>query len=108
MQNQFKPGDLALIVGSGVPGNIGKVVRLVSYVAPHGDWFVCDGLPYRPREHPTWIVETPHGSSSLLTVSRVDGSNHTISTGPCREAWLMPLKGTETLQLEKQKEVENG
>lgn len=108
MQNQFNPGDLALIIGSGLPGNIGKVVRLVSYMAPHGDWFVCGGLPYRPREHSTWIVESPDGRSTLLTISRVDGSIHTISTGPCRQSWLMPLRDDHTPQLEKQKGVEHG
>lgn len=44
MNNQFKPGDLALIVGAHrYPENIGAVVELISYLAAGEQYTTPDG-----------------------------------------------------------------
>lgn len=103
MSHNFKPGALALIINSGAPENIGKTVRLVEFVAPHGDKFVREGVMFGPRSQDTWIVESLDGSKSLFRgyIQR----NIMVSSGPCRQKWLMPLRGDFTPEQQKSREV---
>jgi hypothetical protein len=103
MSHNFKPGDLALIVNSGAPENIGKTVRLVEFVAPHGEGFVHEGVMFNPRPEDTWIVESLDGSKSL--VGGYIQRNIMVSSGPCRQKWLMPLRGDFTPEQQKSREV---
>lgn len=103
MQNQFKPGDLALIVGAyRTSENIGKSCLLIEVLDPEkfSQWLrPYNGLPIRNTEiRPGWIVE----GDDLVSCF---GENGWALVDPKH---LMPLKGTETPQLEKQKEVEHG
>ena len=103
MSHNFKSGDLALIVNSGAPENIGKTVRLVEFVAPHGEGFVHEGVMFSPRPEATWIVESLDGSKSL--VGGYIQRNIMVSSGPCRQKWLMPLRGDFTHEQQKAKEA---
>lgn len=109
MQHQFKAGDLALIINSGAPENIGKTVRLVEFIAPHGEPFTSEGIHFEPREEATWIVESLDGSKVLI--GGYIGSLIKVRSGPCREKWLMPLKGDQSpaqTNTETPKEVVHG
>ncbi|CAI3804306.1 hypothetical protein GLGCALEP_03455 [Pseudomonas sp. MM221] len=104
MSHQFKPGDLALIINSAAPENIGKTVRLVEFIAAHSGPFMREGVRFSPREMATWIVETLDGSKTLIGgyIQR----NIMVSSGPCRQEWLMPLRGDFAPEQQKAKEVE--
>ncbi|MEO8640944.1 hypothetical protein [Pseudomonas sp.] len=102
--SQFKQGDLALIVGSSCTVNIGKTVRLVEFV-PVGGVPIVNGQAYTPRLHPTWVVETPDGASSLIVPRATTGRLQSVSVGACRESWLMPLRGDFTPERQKSREV---
>ncbi|AVD85980.1 hypothetical protein [Pseudomonas sp. SWI44] len=104
MSHNFKPGDLALIVNSAAPENIGKTVRLVEFIAAHGTPFIREGVRFSPREMATWIVETPDGSKTL--VGGYIQRTIMVSSGPCRQKWLMPLGGDFEPQQQKAKEAE--
>lgn len=104
MNHKFKSGDLALIINSGAPENIGKTVRLVEFVAAHGEGFVHEGVMFGPRPEATWIVESLNGSKSL--VGGYIQRNIMVSSGPCRQKWLMPLRGDFTPEQQKAKESE--
>lgn len=104
MSHQFKPGDLALIINSAAPQNIGKTVRLVEFIAAHGEPFIHEGVRFSPRKEPTWIVETLDGSKTLCGgyIQRTI----MVSSGPCRQQWLMPLRGGFAPEQQKAKEAE--
>lgn len=102
--SQFKPGDLALIINSACAENIGKTVRLVHFV-PVGGMPNVEGKVYTPREHPTWIVESIDGTTSLVSPKFTTGELVHISAGPCREVWLMPLRGDFQPEQQKSREV---
>ncbi len=90
--SQFKSGDLAMIVNSSCCENIGKTVRLVDFV-PVGSVPQVNGEAYSPRLHPTWVVESPDGSASLIVPRTATGKLESVCAGACRESWLMPLRG---------------
>lgn len=110
MQNQFKPGDLVVIVGSSTKGspNIGRCAEIAfmvkadeEFTRPNGEkaiarlpegvrcaWLVvADGLHVHRKNIGQWVMT---GYSLQL------------------DQQIIPLKSTETPQLEKQKEVEHG
>lgn len=92
MNYYFRPGDLALIVGSSSSENVGKTVRLSEFI-PVGGVPVVSGEFYTPRMHPSWIVETPDGAPSLVVPREVTGALERVCVGVCRQSWLMPLRG---------------
>jgi hypothetical protein len=104
MQNQFKPGDLALIVGANeLYENIGKQCQLVQCVTK-GEYFTApDGKVYEHDDMDCWVVICP-GILSWFEGGEIIKS----FWGICEPRHLMPIKGTETPQLEKQKEVVHG
>ncbi|OJT50035.1 hypothetical protein [Pseudomonas moraviensis] len=104
MTSNFKPGDLALIINSAAPKNIGKTVRLVEYIAPNCGSFMHEGVCFKPREVPTWIVESLDGSKSLF--GGYIQFEIMVRSGPCRQQWLMPLRGDFTPEQQKAKEAE--
>ncbi|POF89656.1 hypothetical protein [Pseudomonas putida] len=104
MNHQFKPGDLALIINSAAQQNIGKTVRLVEFIAANGDSFMHEGVRFTPRQVATWIVETLDGSKTL--VGGYIQRNIMVSSGPCRQEWLMPLRGDFAPEQQKAKEAE--
>lgn len=105
MSNQFNPGDLVLIINSYVPENIGKTVRLVEFIKPGGAPFIHEGVHFPSRKEATWIVESLDGSKSL--VGGYVRRNVMVSSGPCRQKWLMPLRGDFEFQLKYHKEKEH-
>jgi len=105
MNHNFKPGDLALIVGSVCSENIGKTVRLAEFVPVDGVP-VVSGEFYTPRLHPSWIVEVPDGSPSLIVPRVRTGVLENVCVGVCRESWLMPLRGDFTTEQQKAEEAE--
>ena len=57
MSNQFKEGDLALIVGAfSMTQNIGKVVELVQFVVSGETYVAPDGVTYRHEGLACWVV----------------------------------------------------
>lgn len=57
MNHQFKPGDLAIIVGANsLTQNIGKQCQLREFVT-RGDWYVApNGKVYRHDDVPCWTL----------------------------------------------------
>lgn len=86
MGHEFKPGDLALIVGASVPENIGKVVTLIRRDCNAIVHIVETGHVLRnPMKLPAWVVEGD------LVGERFGPTK----VGAIHEHRLMPLKGDE-------------
>jgi hypothetical protein len=105
MEQTFKSGELALIVGSAVEENIGVTVRLVEFF-PVGAEPVILGRRYTPREHKSWLVESVDGAQSLLVRIEPYGLIDCRRAGVCRQSWLMPLRGDFNPEQQKAKEAE--
>lgn len=91
MNHQFKPGDLAMIVGAlNAPSNIGKCVELIERLRPEAvsQWVnPIDGSHVRNRAgFPFWIV-----IGDDLT-SRFPGPAGVVLV---HERHLMPLRGDD-------------
>lgn len=91
MSNQFKPGDLALIVSAspGLEQNIGLVVEVVEIKSP-----ATDAYPICVRGEGV-VGRRPWG-----------GPTSQVATIWCRPAQLMPLRGDFEPERQKAKEAE--
>lgn len=92
MENNFKPGDLALVIRANHPENIGRVVELVRF----DDSELIDHAPYadtyteNPERLACWLVRGD------LEVDRISGESvGRISTvlAAFAQYCLMPLRG---------------
>ncbi|NEK70305.1 MAG: hypothetical protein G3W70_21300 [Xanthomonas perforans] len=92
MNHNFKPGDLALVVGFvQVPDLVGSAVELVEPTYPGEQFSGPDGVTYRSRDElKGWVV---------LTDLDEDGWAHVA------EAHLMPLRGDFVPERQKSLEV---
>jgi hypothetical protein len=89
MSHQFKPGDMALIVGANLlTQNIGKACELVQLVRMDEIYIAPDGLRYQHDDVPCWVV-LGEGICSW----RADGSIHQGDWGVCLPRHLIPLRG---------------
>lgn len=104
MKHEFKPGDLALIVGANTDTtNIGKVCELVELIQPHGKsiFIMPNGRPARhDQDEPSWLL-----AGATLTQKNPEHSGFAIR----QECYLMPLRGDEdpdaTLATERPSEL---
>ncbi|KAA8702443.1 hypothetical protein [Pseudomonas proteolytica] len=100
MSHNFKPGDLALIVGySRSPENVGKSCELVAFLLP-GDRIDFPVIGFDGVRHtgdkPGWFV----AGDALVSTSGSTGYTMVL------EKNLMPLRGDFTPEQQKAKEVE--
>lgn len=101
--NEFKAGDLALVIRAKNPENVGKVVELLRYDnsqyishAPYGP-----GSSLNINLEPGWLVK----SEGLLIGRAYSPDNKAIETiAAFRQSHLMPLKGDFAPVKEKQEE----
>lgn len=105
MSQNFKPGDLALIVGSrrGASPNIGKSVELIQLVMPGGKFTTPDGFERRSGiDHPAWLV----AGEGVVAITISD--HRLCCGGACliQERYLMPLRGDFSHERQKAKEDE--
>lgn len=103
MSHQFKPGDLALIVGaSRFPENIGAVVELVAYVPASGIY--KSGGELLRAERDAWQVagESVVGACRDLLTGQI---RRTPGHGIVNPAHLMPLHGEPEQPKQKSREV---
>ena len=91
MSHQFKPGDLAIIVGSnrGISPNIGKAVSLTIKLAPEAGFHLPDGRHVKNKGPECWLVEGGELSASLSSGGWVDLGGVAL----VEERHLMPLRG---------------
>jgi hypothetical protein len=103
MSHQFKPGDLALIIGSsrGTSPNIGMAVELVEKVAHQSEICIPDGRKMLNRGPDSWLVSAQGLVAQLLSGDRVDLGGITL----VEERHLVPLRGAFTPQQQKSKAV---
>ncbi|KAA3536640.1 hypothetical protein FOM00_11935 [Pseudomonas sp. ST1] len=102
MSNQFKPGDLALIVGAHMtPDNVGKVCELVEFLAqeqistwrePHHGMVIQNG-----DVHAAWVV-IGAGLASCFGLS---------GWALVDQTHLMPLRDDSVRENQKSKEAES-
>ncbi|BAP80928.1 hypothetical protein MT1_3753 [Pseudomonas sp. MT-1] len=99
--NNFKPGDLALIVNSKITENIGRVVELVRSTdeeiiqAPDGGVFA------NPDRLACWVV-----AGEALKATRVlSGAESFNRFGAAAEKNLMPLRGEFQPERQQSREV---
>lgn len=103
--SHFKPGDIALIVGSPWPDcpNIGKSVELVAFLAP-GEEFICpDGdVGGNGSDEPLWLcfAEGLMGRSVFFE-AWMDRGGMTLAA----DRDLMPLRGDFQPEQQKAREV---
>lgn len=104
MTNNFKPGDLALIVGSskGVSPNIGMAVELVIKLGTNDGFSLPDGRRLINRGPACWVIEAPGLSTALHQGGWVDVGGMALAMEP----HLIPLRGDFTPEQQKAKEAE--
>ncbi len=101
MNHQFKPGDLAVIVGANsLTQNIGKQCELRELVTS-GDFYVApNGEVYRHDDVPCWTLV----GDGLVAV--VEGVVVDLGFGIHEPRHLMPLRGNFAPEQQKAKEAE--
>ncbi|UXH41606.1 hypothetical protein [Pseudomonas promysalinigenes] len=104
MSHQFKPGDLALIIGSskGTSPNIGMLVELIQKVEPDGAVDLPDGRRTFNRGPLCWVVRADGAVAQMSNGDLKDIGGLTL----CQEKYLMPLRGDFTPEQQKAKEAE--
>lgn len=103
--SKFKPGDLALIVGSicSDSPNIGRAVELTEYLMPGQDFFGPDGgLHANGADVAVWLVV----GEGVLARDMLDQWIPSGGMALVEERYLMPLRGDFQPEQEKAKEVE--
>ena len=101
MSHNFKPGDLALIVGAcRLPENIGKTCQLVEFLAPEQVSSWRDPSDNRP-------IINASGTHVWLVVGEYLVSSIRDTSGACLALpiHLMPLRGDFTPEQQKSREV---
>ncbi|VVO93187.1 hypothetical protein PS732_02466 [Pseudomonas fluorescens] len=100
MTNNFKPGDLAMIVDSRARhANVGRVVSLIESLGSPSVYF-WEGVEYRNTTlSQVWVIEV-HGEP-LEARRKVH-----VMRGPICEYKLMPLAGDPFIEQQKAKEAE--
>ncbi|KPX44812.1 Uncharacterized protein ALO68_03874 [Pseudomonas syringae pv. helianthi] len=101
MSNQFKPGDLAIIVGANsLTQNIGKQCELREFVTS-GDFYVApNGEVYRHDDVPCWTLV----GDGLVAV--VEGEVVDLDFGIHEPRHLMPLRDDFASEQQKVKEAQ--
>ncbi|RDL17070.1 hypothetical protein D884_03179 [Pseudomonas sp. URMO17WK12:I10] len=100
MNHQFKPGDLALIVGANsLTQNIGKVVELSSMVKDGDLYAGPNGSLYRHSDVDCWVVR---GEGVVFRTE--DGVF--AGFGLCEPRHLRPIGRDFTAEQQKAKEAE--
>ena len=100
MNNQFKPGDLALIVDCKLPELIGSAVELVSQVGPWGDLVTDRYLWINDSSTCAWVV-----SGDGLIRLDTDGVRRPCQMTIVAEHKLMPLRGDFQPERQQSREV---
>lgn len=101
MNHQFKPGDLAIIVGANsLTQNIGKQCELREFVT-RGDFYVApNGEVYRHDDVPCWTLV----GDGLVAV--VEGEVVDLGFGIHEPRHLMPLQDGFAPEQQKSKKAE--
>lgn len=100
MNNQFKAGDLAVIVGANsLTQNIGRLCELRQFIVS-GDMYVApNGVTYQHDDVPCWVV----AGEGLFWVA--DGEPVQGDFGVHEPRHLMPLRGDIATAPERAQEV---
>lgn len=86
MKHEFKPGDLAMIIG-GLSDNFGRIVELIS-LCPEGEVSIPGGRWVTVEEGAkVWLLKAPALSFRKI----IDNSIVILDQGPYREKYLMPI-----------------
>ena len=102
--NEFKVGDLAVLISAKCEQNLGKVVTIIEDlgVIDRLEW---DGVPYVcPKPTHVLIIEC---ESDLQThaIAQICGAKPTLRRGPVPHWRLMPLRGDFAPENQKSQEV---
>lgn len=103
MSHQFKPGDLALIVGSNTGGspNIGIAVELAQKLSTNDVFSLPDRRTIINRGPACWLVKAQGLSASALGGGWVDLGGIAL----VEERHLIPLRGDFAPEQQKSKAV---
>lgn len=102
MSNEFKAGDLALLVKSTYGVNLGKVVELIRFDDSEIIRIPEEGercFTSNPERLACWVVQGEFSADSTLR-GLID-----CKVAACPQSWLMPLRGDFTHEQQKTKEV---
>lgn len=100
MSHQFKPGDLAMIVGANsLTQNIGKQCELREFVVSGDHYVAPNGVVYRHDDVPCWTLV----GDGLVAV--VEDEIVQLGFGIHEPRHLMPLNDTLTPLRKKSREV---
>jgi hypothetical protein len=99
--NQFRPSDLALIVGANsMFQNIGKACELVQLVVPGERYTAPNGITYEHADPACWVV-----TGDGLCRWYEDGTVEQSDWGLCEPRHLRPLGGDFQPDRQKSREV---
>lgn len=101
--SQFKPGDLALIVGSskGTSPNIGMAVELVIKLCTNDYFNLPDGRRAVNKGPECWMVEASGLVATTIQTGRIDLGGISL----IEERHLIPLRGDFAPEQQKSREV---
>ncbi|MCO5364788.1 hypothetical protein V2K50_11300 [Pseudomonas alliivorans] len=103
MNHQFKPGDLALVVGSseGVSPNIGMAVELVEHLITNDEFNLPDGRRLVNRGPACWVIT----AAGLLACRHHGGWIDVGGIALVMQQYLIPLRGDFAPEQQKAKEA---
>ncbi len=98
--SNFKVGDLAIIVGTkSAHDTLGRTVELIEFLGDARFIVLGDGgIVNNADRNRIWLVRLTDGTYT-------DNLGESSSEGPCREQWLIPLRGDFQPERQKSQEV---
>lgn len=99
MNNQFKPGDLAILKSSEAEHLIGSVVELIAYIGSEPHMTYAGTEAFNPHQHRIWWVAITSGQTFDSII------RGPVSDGFCGEFRLMPLRGDFQPEQQKSREL---
>lgn len=99
--NQFKAGDLALVVSASHSDNLGKVVELVQFTTDEIIVLQDGGQVANPKMLACWEIS----AESLFATSKLRPEGFSTNRAAIPERNLMPLRGDFAPDQQKQNEV---
>ena len=100
MNQEFKPGDLAILKSSVEEHLVGSVVELIEYVGSDVFMTYAGGDMFNPKKDRVWWVKITSGHTFFSEARGV------VSDGFCADFRLMPLRGDFQPEKNKEKELE--
>ena len=99
--NQFKPGDLALVIDASIESNLGMVVELIRKTSDSKITLPDGERVGNPEMKVCWVVV----ADGLVTTNKLKPEPFMVKYAAVPERCLMPLRGDFSHEQQKSREV---